>query len=81
MNASASLIFVRFMAGVSKAGNDYQMLELSDGLVSKTFFVTLEGDDLKVAKELERGERFVVGYSSNMFDERNPFNLHTVSRE
>lgn len=81
MNASASLIFVRFMAGVSKAGNDYQMLELSDGLVSKTFFTNLDATELKVCKELERGERVVVGYKSNMFDERNPFDIHTISKE
>lgn len=82
MNARASLIFVSFMAGVSKkSGKDYQMLELSDGLKSNTFFLDLDTEQEKELNKLQRGDRVMVSFNVDLMDSNRPFKITEVSPE
>jgi len=82
MNASASLIFVKFFLGTAKAsGKPFQMLELSDGIKSKSFFVKFDDDQISYCEKIERGEKVIVKYSTDLFDERNPIVIDDIEVE
>jgi len=82
MNASASLIFVKFFLGTSKSsGKAFQMLELSDGLKSKSFFTQFDEDLTKFTEKLERGDRVIVELNIDIFDERNQIKIVDIQHE
>lgn len=82
MNASASVIFVRFMDGTSKkSGKEYQMLEISDGLSSKSFFVSMNQQEVDAARKLERGDRVKVHFNVNIMAERDLVDIISVELE
>jgi len=82
MNASASLIFVKFFVGNAKSsGKPFQLLELSDGMKSKSFFVKFDDDQVSYCEKLNRGERVNVSYTVDLFDELNQISINDCESE
>ena len=76
MNARASLIFVGFKEGISKVSNKpYKILELSDGIATKTFSTKLEANDFS---GFNRGDNVDVDIIVNMFDNYNTFSVKSI---
>lgn len=62
--------FGEHMSGVSKAGNDYNILKLSDGIESKVFSTNLPKT---ATTELMKGDEVTVEVQVDMFEDYKTF--------
>ena len=62
-------IFVKLTERVAKSsGNPFQVVELSDGLRSKEFFVPKD-TDLDLLRRLDKGDDVMVDFASDPFED------------